>query len=118
MPNEAPIFTAAHDLLDWLTPHLESWPRPQRFLLARQVMDSATQFYRLLLRARKVEGAERARTLLEADVELETLKALLRLGEERHYMSTRQYAHVSAIVVKIGQQLGGWRKSASRPTAK
>jgi hypothetical protein len=105
-------------LLNWLTPHLESWPRPQRFLLAKQVMDSATQVYRLLLRARKVEGAECAQTLLEADVELEMLKALLRLGEERHYMSTRQYAHVSAMVVKIGQQLGGWRKTASRPTAK
>ena len=49
---EAPIFVTTHDLLDWLTPHLESWPRPQRFLLAKQVMDSATQFYRLLLRAR------------------------------------------------------------------
>jgi hypothetical protein len=118
MANEAPIFSATHDLLDWLTPHLESWPRPQRFLLARQVMDSAIQFYRQLLRARKVEGTERAQTLLDADVELETLKALLRLGEERHYMSTRQYAYVSAMVVKIGQQLGGWRKAASRPTTK
>ncbi len=117
MPSEAPIFTTTHDLLNWLTPHLETWPRPQRFLLAKQVMDSATQFYRLLVRARKVSGAERAQTLLNADVELETLKVLLRLGEERQYMSVRQYAHVSTLVMQIGQQLGGWRKTMPRPTA-
>ena len=64
-PREAPIYPATHDLLDWLVPHLEHWPRPQRFLLAREVMDSATQFYRLLLRARKVQGLARADALLE-----------------------------------------------------
>jgi hypothetical protein len=110
-PEEAPIYPATHDLLDWLVPHLEGWPRPQRFLLAREVMDSATHFYRLLLRARKVQGRIRANTLLEADTELETLKALLRLGQERHYMSLGQYEHVSRMMADVGRQLGGWRKA-------
>ena len=110
-PREAPIYPATHDLLDWLVPHLESWPRPQRFLLVRQVMDSATGFYRLLLRARKVGGRERAEALLAADTELETLKALLRLGQERRYMSLGQYGHVSRLLGDVGRQLGGWRQS-------
>jgi hypothetical protein len=58
-PEEAPLYVAAHDMLAWLIPHLEKWPRPQRFLLARQTLESATQFYRLLLRARKVRGQGR-----------------------------------------------------------
>ena len=111
MSREAPIFVMTHDLLEWLVPHLEGWPRPQRFLLARQTLDSATAFYRLLLRARKVEGAARAEMLLQADVELETLKAMLRLGHERRYMSLGQYQHISAMLLNIGQQLGGWRKA-------
>jgi hypothetical protein len=111
LPKEAPIYPATHDLLDWLVPHLEGWPRPQRFLLARQVLDSATGFYRLILRARKVNGQRRADTLLEADTELETLKALLRLGQERRYMSLGQYQHVSRMMVNVGRQLGGWRRS-------
>jgi hypothetical protein len=98
-------------MLNWLIPHLEHWPRPQRFFLARQVLESATQFYRLLLRARKVQGEVRCQVLLDADVELETLKALLRLGQERRYMSIGQYEHVSAMVMEIGCQLGGWRAS-------
>jgi hypothetical protein len=111
MTQQAPIYVRIHDLLDWLVPHLEGWPRPQRFFLARQVLESATQFYRLLLRARKVQGDDRRQVLLDADVELETLKALLRLGQERHYMSLRQYRHVSAILADVGRQLGGWRSS-------
>jgi len=113
--KEAPIYTATHDMLDWLLPHLEKWPRPQRFLLAREVMDSATQFYRLLLRARKVSAAQRAGVLLEADTELETLKALLRLGVERRYLSLRQHEYISRQLLTIGQQLGGWRRAIAGP---
>ena len=113
-PREAPIYVATHDMLNWLVPHLEGWPRPQRFLLARQVLESATSFYRLLLRARKVQQQARADLLLEADAELETLKGLLRLGQERRYMSLGQYEHVSRMISNIGRQMGGWRASTAR----
>jgi hypothetical protein len=116
-PKEAPIYVATHDMLDWLVPHLEKWPRPQRFLLAREVMDSATHFYRLLLRARKVQEQARADALLDADSELETLKALLRLGQERRYMNLGQYKHISTVLSDIGRQLGGWRKSTESQLA-
>jgi hypothetical protein len=116
-PREAPIYVATHDMLDWLVPHLEKWPRPQRFLLAREVMDSATHFYRLLLRARKVQEQARADALLDADSELETLKALLRLGQERRYMNLGQYKHISTVLSDIGRQLGGWRKSTESQLA-
>jgi hypothetical protein len=116
-PREAPIYPATHDLLDWLVPHLEHWPRPQRFLLARQVLDSATGFYRLILRARKVGLPARADALLEADAELEILKALLRLGQERRYMSLAQYEHVARLVGDVGRQLGGWRQSTAAKAA-
>lgn len=113
-PKEAPIYVETHTMLNWLVHHLEGWPRPQRFFLARQTLDSATEFYRLLLRARKVDGPARTEALLLADTELETLKALLRLGQERRYMSLRQYEYVSGLLAGIGQQLGGWRKSSER----
>jgi hypothetical protein len=78
------------------------------------VLETATDFYRLLLRARKVQGAARAAVLLDADVELETLKALLRLGQERRYMSLDQYRHISGLLSNVGQQLGGWRRATQR----
>jgi len=114
MSREAPIYVQTHDLLNWLVPHLEGWPRTQRFFLARQVLETAVEFYRLLLRARKLSVEERQRALLDADVELETLKALLRLGQERSYMSLDQYRHVSTMLAEIGRQLGGWRSRGGR----
>jgi hypothetical protein len=45
---------------------------------------------------------------------LETLKALLRLGFERHYMDAGQDEHVAKWLVEIGKQLGGWRAAARR----
>ena len=116
--KQAPIYIQTHDMLNWLVPHLEHWPRPQRFFLARQVLESATQFYRLLLHARKVQGENRCQALLDADVELEVLKALLRLGQERQYMSIGQYEHVSAMLMEIGRQLGGWRASTEKKLAR
>ncbi len=111
MGREAPIYVQTHDMLLWLVPHLERWPRAQRFFLAREVLETATKFYRCLLRARKVRGEARAGALLDADVELETLRALLRLGQEQKYLSLRQYEHVSKQLGEIGRQLGGWRAS-------
>jgi hypothetical protein len=101
-------------MLTWLIPHLEKWPRPQRFFLAKQVLDQATEFYQLLLYARKVAGPERANVLLKADVALETLKGLVRLGQELEYMSLRQYEYISEIFLRLGQQLGGWRKATEK----
>lgn len=115
MAKEAPIFIHTHDMLAWLTDHLENWPRTQRFFLAREVMTSASAFYQLLLQARKVPASERGQVLLQADVRLEMLKAFLRLGHDKRYMSVGQYAHVSKMLVEIGSELGGWRKSIPPP---
>lgn len=117
MASEMPIYIQTHDMLAWLLPHLESWPRSQRFFLAREVTDSATHFYRSLLRARKVDQADRIRALLDADVELETLKGLLRLGQELEYMNVGQYQHISKLLVEIGKQVGGWRASLEHRAA-
>ena len=113
MAKEAPIFIHTHDMLAWLTDHLESWPRTQRFFLAQEVMSSASRFYRHLLEARKTPASARGGVLLDADVRLEMLKGFLRLGHEKHYMSIGQYAHVSKMLVEIGNELGGWRKATS-----
>ncbi len=109
MGQEAPLYIQTHEMLAWLIPHLEEWPRAQRFLLAREVLESAMAFYRALLLARKVQGPARAAALLDADVDLEILRALLRLGQERRYMSLEQYAHISKLLAELGKQLGGWR---------
>ena len=70
--KQSPIFTKTYDLLKWLAPHLDKYPKSQRFRLAKRIEDAAFDFYGLLIQATK-EGKPR-RTLLRADAELGKLR--------------------------------------------
>ena len=107
--KQSPIFTKTHDLLKWLVPHLDKYPKSQRFRLAKRIEDAAFDFHGLLIQATK-EGHPR-RTLLQADAELDKLRHYIRLGVDLGYTSLRQYGHVAEMLVEVGKLLGGWLNS-------
>ncbi|MCB0042117.1 MAG: diversity-generating retroelement protein Avd [Caldilinea sp.] len=106
---EFPIFARYSDLMAWLVQRVESFPRAKRFTLGNRLLDSGFRCHQHLVRARKLNGAARATALLDADVELETLRLQLRLAHELHCLSTRQYEHGAGLVNEIGRLLGSWR---------
>ena len=108
--QETPLFAKLYDLLAWLTPCVEKFPRPQRFILATRILDSGFACHQQLIRARKVTGAERAEALLQADIELETLRLQWRLAHELRCVSTNQYEHGARLMDEVGRLLGAWRK--------
>ncbi len=52
-----PIFARCHDLLRWLVPCVQDFPRAQRHLLAQRVLDTAFDVQEALVRARKADCA-------------------------------------------------------------
>jgi hypothetical protein len=104
-----PIFPKTYDLIAWLLPHTQKFPKSQRFVLAKRVEDAALNFQALIIKARKVTGERRAEALVLADVELETLRLNLRLCQELKLLSLAQYEHVSKMLVELGKLLGAWR---------
>lgn len=106
---EFPIFPRFADLMAWLLPRVESFPRAQRFLLGNRILDTGFRCHQHLIRARKLNGAARTDALLDADVELETLRLQLRLAHDLRCLSTRQYEHAAGLVNEIGRLLGSWR---------
>jgi len=108
--SETPLFAKFHDLMAWLTPAVEKFPRAQRFLLASRLMDTAFACHGELIRARKVTGQARAEALLQADVALETLRLQWRLAQETKCISTDQYEHGGKLMDEVGRLLGAWRK--------
>ena len=84
-----PIFARCHDLLRWLVPCVQDFPRAQRHLLAQRVLDTAF------------------------DVLLETLRTQWRLAHELRYISPGQYEHGARLMAEIGRMLGGWRRAAN-----
>lgn len=112
--HDSPLFVKTHDLLKYLIPATEKFPKSQRFALAQRIRDTALDFYEYLLEARKVGLLARRDVLLRADVELEKLRIHLRLSMEMEYLKFPQYEHASGYVVEIGRMLGSWREGTEK----
>ncbi len=109
--RQSPIFARTYDLLQWLLPHTNGWPRCYRFTLTQELVRAALRFQERLLEA-SLTG-ETARRLEQADVELAKVRLYLRLGYDLKLIAPGQFAHVSALIGHVGRLLGAWRAATS-----
>jgi hypothetical protein len=107
---ESALFVKMYDLLVWLAHCVAGFPRAQRFLLASSLMHTAYACHADLIRSRKVTAEARAQALLDADVELETLRMQWRVAHDLHCISTSQYEHGARLMDEVGRLLGARRK--------
>jgi len=114
MAEEMIVFTRCYDLLAWLMPKAEKFPRAFRFTVTQRLMDAALDVQEALFEAQSQRDAARLASLRAADAALSRLRLYLRLAHHWRWLSSGQFEHVSAIVAEIGRLLGGWLKQASR----
>ena len=108
--QESPIFAKFFDLMAYVIECVEKFPRAQRFVLGSRILDTGFACHAQLIRARKVTGAPRAHALLQADVELETLRLQWRLAHELRCIAIGQWEHGARLMNEVGRLLGAWRK--------
>jgi hypothetical protein len=108
MAGELVIQSRVFDLLVWLLPKSERFPRSYRFSLTQRMMDAALDLQDALIGAETQRGQGRRRALVEADRHLARLRVYLRLAHHWQWLNDGQYAHVSRMVLEIGRLLGGW----------
>ena len=104
------ILTQTRDMLMWLLPHCDDFPKSQRFVITRRLQDAALDFQESLFDANARSGSARLACLQDADAHLNKLRLYLRFAFEWKWLSTGQYEHVSRMVADIGKLLGGWLK--------
>lgn len=102
------IFSRTFDLLAWLLPKSERFPRIYRHTLTQRINDAALDLQEHLSVAQSARGERRARHLLVASGKLDVLRVYLRLAHAWLWFNDGQYEHVSRIVAEIGRLLGGW----------
>ena len=102
------IFTQTYDLLQWLLPRCEKFPKNQRFVLTKRIEDAALDFQEALFIANARSGNYRLTELQLADARLNALRLYLRLIHKMDWLDNGQYEHVSRMVAEIGKLLGGW----------
>jgi len=108
--KELVIFTQTYDLLTWLLPQSERFPKSQRFVVTQRLVGAALDFQERLFDANTRGGTERLRHLQGADAHLNKLRLYLRMAHRWGWLSDGQYEHVSRMVAGIGKLLGGWIK--------
>lgn len=108
--KESPVFTRTHDLLLWLLRAVRKFPREQRFVLARRLLDQSFCLQDALIAA-ALDTAHSAGHLIQADIALTGLRKTLLLCFQMELLASGQYRHVSKLTAEVGRLLGAWRKS-------
>ncbi|MCB1929922.1 MAG: four helix bundle protein [Rhodocyclaceae bacterium] len=110
MGEEMIVLNRCFDLLAWLVPKSERFPRAFRSTVTRRMLDAALDAQESLVSAQGQRGDGRLAALRAADGALDRLRLYLRLAHHWRWLSDGQYGHVSTIVAEIGRLLGGWLK--------
>jgi hypothetical protein len=108
--NQLVIFTQTFDLLSWLLPHCERFPKNQRFIVTQRLVAAALDFQEAVFEANARSSSQRLLHLQAADAHLNKLRLYLRLSHQWAWLSSGQYEHASRMVAGIGKLLGGWLK--------
>ncbi len=111
MDQEMVIFARTFDLLEWLLPKSERFPRAYRSTVTQRLMDAALDLQEALASAEARAGRSRLAALRDADAALGRLRIYLRLAHRWRWLSAGQYAHAGGLVGEIGRLLGGWLRT-------
>lgn len=103
-----PIVQRAYDLCEGLYAHVNRFPRSQRTLLGRVILDDGLQMLVLLTVANRL--AEKGARLTEASGRLDALRITLRLATRLGFLSNGGYERLSGLADEVGRMLGGWLK--------
>jgi len=107
------IFTRSFDLLTWLLPVTNHFPRAHRFTFTQRLLDAAFDLRECLEVANLRQGRARLAQLHLADEARARVRVYLRLAARWNWLSAGQYRHVAAMANEVGRLLGGWIKQAS-----
>ena len=111
MSDDMIILTRTFDLLAWLGPRSEKFPKVYRLTVTPRLMSSALDFQEALFEALSQGGTTRQKHLRSADAHLNKLRLYLRLAHHWKWLNDGQYKHVSSMVAEVGRLLGGWIKA-------
>jgi len=103
-----PVVQRSYDLCAAIYEHVNRFPRAQRGLIGRVVIDDALRMLALLTVANRLR--ERAGSLAEASGRLDAVRIALRLSHQLGFLSHGGYELLSLRADEVGRMLGGWMK--------
>ncbi|OGM90604.1 hypothetical protein A2755_03555 [Candidatus Wolfebacteria bacterium RIFCSPHIGHO2_01_FULL_48_22] len=102
------IYQKTYDLLLWLYPVVNKFPKSQRFVLGQHIENKALDLLQLLIRA---QAAMDKKTYLRGiSIALDELRTLVRLAKDLKFMQLKQYEQAADRLNEIAKLLCGLMK--------
>ncbi|MFH0753183.1 MAG: diversity-generating retroelement protein Avd [Candidatus Omnitrophota bacterium] len=106
----APVIEKHYDLIKWMIPKINQFPRDQRFLLADRIEKLLLDVLELLVAA--MYSSRRKEYLHKVNYKLDVLRLLMRLSKDLGYVNVKAYDFVAKQFLEIGRMVGGWMKQS------
>ena len=110
--EELKILQKTFDMINYAYPALAQYPKGEKFALVADIKRCMDVMLARIIEANK--KYDKKTTLQELDVEVEKLKAYVRLSYNLGFLPPKKYEQWSGLVVEIGRMVGGWIKSVSK----
>ena len=107
---DLPIYKLAYDLLSLATDLTRNMPRDFKASLGQQIRVGCVQLIVLIGRAN--QARDKAAVLDELLEHLQVIELLMRLSNDKRFISPKQWATSVELTDRIGRQAGGWRQWA------
>ena len=105
------IFEKIYDLILWIYPTVNKFPKSQRFVLGQHIENTVLELLEGIIEANSQNN--KPFYLKNLSLKLDRLRILMRLSKDLKFISIRQYEFVSSNINEVGKMLGGWLKSVS-----
>jgi hypothetical protein len=100
---------ACHELLAWLIPHLDQFPRVRRFTLGERLETGFLGVLEALVEA--AYSRDKRAFLSRANRQLEVNRHLWWLALELKVIDLRRYEYGARLMDDLGRQIGGWLRA-------
>ena len=111
MEKKETIITKTYDMLLYVIPILEKYPRTHKFILADRIENTLLNILDRLLEAYFSQTGDKNALLKNVNIELEKLRYLIRLSYDLRCINIDKYEKITFKINEVGKMSGGWRKS-------
>lgn len=103
------IQTKTEDMIGYMYIVLRQYPKSEKFVLAAETKRAALELMELIISCNK--HYMKKTTMRDMDIQLDTLRAMVRLGHTLGFLKNHPYEVLSGKIDEIGRMIGGWMKS-------
>jgi hypothetical protein len=93
------LFQKAYDLVRWVYPTVNKFPRKQRLILSQRIEVTSIRILELIIDLSENDTRVKRRKILH---EIQKLQILFRLCKDLSYLNFRKYEYASSLLSELG----------------